>query len=352
MKSDGIELPISQPIPSVGPRENEGAARPPLPLPSDRFDPSGEAKPDAPKKPKMDVLEILSHTAPNALQSMREVVRSLAAADRPEVANGLAKTPAGTEAAFLDAANAVLGAERESVRRDIPSAPPAELDPSSGTYKAKGDRPTGSGVKVEVDFSLFFEVSERVSVRGSKDASGSYYEATREVAARFEAGASIKILGDHLDLSDIASRLGDGVFDAFQGAVKGLSGLDDKSLEKFYAASTELFDKIGQAAYGDPDALDSVSAQLNDTAKSFFSAVESGVAEHMGAPGVAPSLFDQGTDLLGLLDTARAAREPKPGDDAPDSPLKRLLASLNALSNHESAQAPKPPADLASLLAA
>lgn len=309
-----------------------------------------------------DVIKILNENAPNVLKSLRAIIASRAglkddskgvdleqlsktlkfAADAPDpskrvtdVMTGVGLVPDDQKEKFLQAAQAILGLEKADAKTPPPvglgTDPSIAVDPKSGAYQ-----PTDVGFNAEVNFDLFFSVSARSSVKAGSDSSGSFYDATKEVAAKFDAGFSMKIAGRFLSLSDLAEKVDPKVLDAFSTAVQGLAGLDENALNRFFDATDKLFGGVEEALGMPVGELGGLAKEVKATAESFFHAVDGAMKEVF--PGVSadqifelPKELDSNgsTDLLTLLNGLAEKRDPS--KDAHD-----LLSSLSAAENARS----------------
>lgn len=254
------------------------------------------------------------------------------------VVEGAANLPEKVRDTFYKAATHLLKNESAVVRRDLVSGQtsPVAVDPSSGVYSAEG-----TGTRVGVKFDLFYSISSRYAVQAGKDASGSFYEATAAVEAKFGASFSLEIGGRFLSLADAASKVDPTVLDAFSEAVSGLAGLDENALDRFFKATESLFSAVEDSLELADGSLDGVATEVKETAKSFFAAVSSATADTF--PGVDVSqIFSlpEGLDSNGttpLLDMLLGALEQ--GDV---SPTERLLAALTGAENGRAAAAQPP----------
>ncbi len=322
-----------------------------------------EKLPEPEKVNASDILKIVNENAPKVLKSLRAIIANRtgmekdvnkginleqlastlkAAENAPDpgkrvtdVMSGIGLVPEEQKEQFLKAAEAMLGLESKAAKMPPPvgllADPAIDVNPTTGNYQ-----PSEVGFHAEVNFDLFFSVSARSSVKSGSDGSGSFYEASQEVAASFEAGFSMKIAGRFLSLSDMAEKIDPKVLDAFSTAVQGLAGLDEDALNRFYDATEQLFGEVEETLGLRVGELGGLAEEVKATAESFFHAVDGAMNEVF--PGVSadqifelPAELDANgsTDLLTLLNSLAEKRDP--AKDA-DALLSSLIAAENARS--------------------
>lgn len=236
-----------------------------------------------------DILKIMRENSPSAMKSLRAIMankagieakaepnlemlskalQAAASTSEPEcrvadIMTTLGLVPEGQKDKFLKAAESLLTLENSAPRPGTSVA----VNPTTGNYQASGL------VRAEVNFDLFFSISARSSVKSGENASGSFYEATHEVASTFEANFSFEISGRFLSLADAAEKIDPKVLDAFSEAVAGLASMDSNALDHFLAASKKLFDEV-EENYGVEGMFDGVAEELTATAESFVLAAQ------------------------------------------------------------------------------
>jgi len=310
-----------------------------------------------------DILKIVKENYPSVMKSIRAIIAKRAglqneepkgaspellasalneAAGSPDpsrrvadVVTGVGLVPDALKDRFLEVAQKILGMENTAAKQavDAGQASPIEIDSSTGNYK-----PSKVGLGVEVNFDLFFSISAKQMISQGENATGSFYDASEEMSSRFESNFSMEISGRFFSLADLAQEIGPKVLDSFSNAVKGLAGLDDKALAKFFDATEALFDEVEKSLGLSNNALDGIANEMKNTASSFFEAVSS------ASQNVFPELkLDQifalpeeldsngHTDLLTLLHDAASKRDATKNADG-------LLKALNSAENSKSLQ--------------
>jgi hypothetical protein len=322
-----------------------------------------EKKKESEKTSYSDVLRIVSENAPHVLKSLKAIAAQRAglesekstinpdtlkkaveaAAGSPDpsrrvadVMNGVGLVPDELKEKFLQAAEAMLGMERQAGMTARPPIglegdPAIEFHPLTGNYE-----PQNVGFEVEVNFDLFFSVSARSSMKSGGHGAEAFYDASMEVAASFEAGFSMKIAGRFLSLADAAEGIDPEVLDAFSRAVEGLAGLDGDSLDRFFDATEKLFSDVEKKFGLEKGALGGVAVEMKETAAGFLRTVEAASREVF--PGLKtdqifelPEGMDRNgtTDLLAMLHDFAATRDEK-------SAVPALLNNLNGAENARS----------------
>lgn len=306
-----------------------------------------------------NILKILSENAPNVLKSLREIISSLSGEqqDKPtvdlekfekalkaasgspdpsrrsaQVVDGLKIAPDAIKNAFLEGSEKVLNAEAALARNAVSSREGQRnvaINETSGIYQA------GPGAtSIKVNFDLFFSASAKYSISSGENANGSFYEASAEMTTRFSSNFSIEVGGRFLSMADAAADIDPKILEAFSDATRGLAGLDDDALERFFDAAEELFGEVEDALGLAEGSLDGTAEQIKSTAASFFASVSSAAEETF--PGLKldqifslPKHLDNNgsTDLLTLLSNAFD------NDDAEEksqSLAQQLLGAENA----------------------
>jgi hypothetical protein len=338
-----------------------------------------EKLPDPEAKNYTDILKIVNQYAPHVMKSIRAIIANRAglegaaqqgpspdqlastlqaAAGSPDpsrrvadVVTGVGLVPENLKDKFLKAAEALLQMESSHARnawgyQPLEGADPEiAVDPNTGGYQ-----PRNTGYSVEVNFDLFFSLSARSSVKSGESLEGSFYEATSEVAAEFEANFSIEVAGRFLNLADAAEEIDPAVMESFSKAVQGLAGLDQDALNRFFDATDKLFGELGEMLGLSEGELDGVKEEVKATAQAFFEGVSGSLAGVF--PGVSadqifslPAELDSNgsTDLLSLLAGVADARE-KPED------ARGLLEALTAAENARSLRDPEDLSPMETLL--
>lgn len=310
------------------------------------------------KKSTSDILKIVNEYSPSVMKSIKAIIaqktglgldKSKApdlellasalkdAAGSPDpskrvadIVTGVGLVPDELKDKFLEVSQKILGMEKQAANYSLtqPSDGSIEINPDTGNYE-----PTEIGLGVEANFDLYFSISARQSVSYGENSDGSFYEATAEVAARFESNFSLEISGRYFSLADLAQEIDPKVLDSFSNAVKGLAGLDDEALNRFFDAAESLFDEVEESFGLSNTALDGVADSLKKTAQSFFEAVNA--ASNDLFPGLKldqifalPEELDSNghSDLLSLLHDYAAKRDP-------EKDAENLLKALNAAEN-------------------
>lgn len=193
------------------------------------------------------------------------------------------------------------------------SSSPA-TDEAEKAKTEEADSSGAGGLKIAFQFDLFYELSQKVSVKMGQKGLSRFTEVASKVTETFKGNFSLSIdpVGSFMKGTDASLNISPDTTNAFLDSVDGLATLSPNALENFLKESDRFFSEIEKTYGSAGGAFDGIRDQIQGQAKQFFADVKT-VQEKMvsgetalpvGAPAAQqiPASGDvtSGTDLLPL----------------------------------------------------
>ena len=173
--------------------------------------------------------------------------------------------------------------EMSKAHKNLKDNQPVSVDSNTGIYDVNSPNNVirdNSSLRIEMNFNLFFSLSEEVRSRYGSDTEGQFHEVTRSVAGRFDMNFSLRIesIGKFLNANkDVIDYMPES-YKQFIDAASGLSDLNKDALDHFVEATNKFMNDL-KDVYGHDETFDSMKNSIIGSAKSFVEEVHKGVNE-------------------------------------------------------------------------